>query len=591
MFAFRDFLTFSTGGLVVLSGGGVAIAQTTPPQVATPEPFIGQTPQAPLPPLAAPSVESLDTAAFLPSLGGLSQPTTLAALPLPSPELNLSPTAHLGTIQAPSPLLAQVDTTATPSPTTAIDVTLPTAETNQTIPLVQPLPPDRVINEDLNQLLEPIDNPAVTVPQEATAVTTDNVVDLTLEETIRLALERNETLQEARLNYDRSEELVREAIAAEYPNLSNQVDITRTDSANGELQARRLGGDNNATTAINGRLEVSYDIYTGGRRSAQIEAAQTQLQIAELDIERLTEETRLAAAVNYYNLQSADAQVVIEQSSVFDATQSLRDATLLEQAGLGTKFDVLRAEVELASAQQRLTRAEATQRTARRQLAQLLSLEPTIDPRTADEINLAGRWEISLEETIVLALQNRQELRQQLLQREVDGYQERIALAAVRPLVSVFANYDVLEVFDDSLGPADGLTVGARMRWNFFDGGAAAARANQEQVDQAIAENRFANQRNQIRLAVETAYYDFEASAQNITTAAAAVTLAEESLRLARLRFNAGVGTQTDVISAQTGLNTARGNYLQAVTDYNRAFAQLKREVGLGDAVIAPAAP
>ncbi len=590
MFAFRDFLTFSTSGLVVLSGGGVAIAQTTPPQIATPEPFVGQTPQEPLPPLAAPSVESLDTAAFLPSLGGLSQPTTLAALPLPSPNLNLAPTAHLGTIQAPSPLLAQVDTTATPS-TTGVDVILPTSEENRTIPLVQPLPPDQVINGDLNQLLEPIDNPAVTVPQDATAVTTDNVVDLTLEETIRLALERNETLQEARLNYDRSEELVREAIAAEYPNLSNQFDITRTDSANGELQARRLGGDNDASTAINGRLEVSYDIYTGGRRSAQIEAAQTQLQIAELDIERLTEETRLAAAVNYYNLQSADAQVVIEQSSVFDATQSLRDATLLEQAGLGTKFDVLRAEVELASAQQRLTRAEATQRTARRQLAQLLSLEPTIDPRTADEINLAGQWEISLEDTIVLALQNRQELRQQLLQREVDGYQERIALAAVRPLVSVFANYDVLEVFDDSLGPVDGFTVGAQMRWNFFDGGAAAARADQEKVDQAIAENRFANQRNQIRLAVETAYYDFEASEQNITTAAAAVTLAEESLRLARLRFNAGVGTQTDVISAQTGLNTARGDYLQAVTDYNRAFAQLKREVGLGDAVIAPETP
>ncbi|ANV86523.1 TolC family protein [Picosynechococcus sp. PCC 7117] len=590
MFAFRDFLTFSTSGLVVLSGGGVAIAQTTPPQIATPEPPVGQAPQAPLPPLATPGVDPLDTAAFLPSLGGLSQPTTLAALPLPAADLDLTPTAHLGTIQAPAPLLAQGDATETPS-TTGVDVTLPTAETNPTIPLVQPLPPDRVINEDLNQLLEPIENPAVTVPQEATAVTTDNVVDLTLEETIRLALERNETLQEARLNYDRSEEFVQEAIAAEYPNLSNQFDITRTDSANGELQARNLGRDNNATTAINGRLEVSYDIYTGGRRSAQIEAAQTQLQIAELDIERLTEETRLAAAVNYYNLQSADAQVVIEQSSVFDATQSLRDATLLEQAGLGTKFDVLRAEVELASAQQRLTRAEATQRTARRQLAQLLSLAPTIDPRTADEINLAGRWEISLEETIVLALQNRQELRQQLLQREIDGYQERIALAAVRPLVSVFANYDVLEVFDDSLGPADGLTVGARMRWNFFDGGAAAARANQEQVDQAIAENRFANQRNQIRLAVETAYYDFEASEQNITTAAAAVTLAEESLRLARLRFNAGVGTQTDVISAQTGLNTARGNYLQAVTDYNRAFAQLKREVGLGDAVIAPAAP
>ncbi|MBV5260376.1 TolC family protein [Synechococcus moorigangaii CMS01] len=581
MCAFRELITFSASGLVVLCSGAGAIAQTAPSAII-PDADEGASPQA----AATTDPVNLNTA-FLPSLGGLSQPTTLAVRPTKADDLPTSP--HLGSLQAPAPLLAQGETTEMMPAGSEADGELPSTDTNRAIPLVQPLPPEEVTNEELNRLLAPIENPAVTVPNNAEAVTTANVVDLTFDETIRLALERNENLQEARLNYNRAEAQVREAIAAQAPTLSNQVDISRTDSANGELQARSADRDNNSNTAINGRLEVSYDIYTGGRRAAQIEAAQTQLQVTELDIERLTEETRLAAAVSYYDLQSADAQVVIEQSAVFDANQSLRDATLLEEAGLGTKFDVLRAEVELANAQQRLTLAEANQKTARRQLAQILSLEPTIDPRTADEIDLAGRWEISLEETIVLALQNRQELRQQLLQREIDGYQERIALAAVRPLVSVFANYDVLEVFDDSLGPADGLTVGARMRWNFFDGGAAAARADQEQVDQAIAENRFVNQRNQIRFAVETAYNNFEASERNITTAAAAVTLAEESLRLARMRFNAGVGTQTDVISAQTGLSTARGNYLQAVTDYNRAFAQLKREVGLGDEIISNA--
>ncbi|MEB3225381.1 MAG: TolC family protein [Synechococcus sp.] len=576
MFAFRDLFTFSTSGVIILCGGAGAIAQTVSPVPSTSDPLEGQSIS-----LGTTTSESFSLEAdFLPRLGGLSEPTTLAALPTTSEIPDFPTGPHLGGLQPPTSLLAQG--AMAPAQTTEPV----TSTSSRPIPVVQSPSPEQAINAELQTLLEPIGNPAVTVPQDAATITADNVVDLTFGETIRLALERNETLQETRLNYDRAEAQLREAIAAEAPTLSNQVDITRTDSANGELQARALDRDANATTAINGRLEVSYDIYTGGRRSAQIEAAQTQLEITTLDIERLTEETRLTAAVGYYDLQSADAQVVIEQSSVFDANQSLRDATLLEQAGLGTKFDVLRAEVELANAQQRLTLAEANQKTARRQLARILSLEPTVDPRTADEIDLAGRWEISLEETIVLALQNRQELRQQLLQREIDGYQERIALANVRPLVSVFANYDVLEVFDDRLGPADGLTVGARMRWNFFDGKAAASRADQEKVDQAIAENRFVNQRNQIRFAVETAYYNLEASERNISTAAASVTLAEESLRLARMRFNAGVGTQTDVISAQTGLNTARGNYLQAVTDYNRAFAQLKREVGLGDTIL-----
>ena len=58
-----------------------------------------------------------------------------------------------------------------------------------------------------------------------------------------------------------------------------------------------------------------------------------------------------------------------------------------------------------------------------------------------------------------------------------------------------------------------------------------------------------------------------------------AVTLAEESLRLARLRFQAGVGTQTDVIEAQSELTTARGNLLTAIIDYNQSFTQLQRAV------------
>ncbi|MEO0849581.1 MAG: TolC family protein, partial [Cyanobacteria bacterium J06648_1] len=94
-----------------------------------------------------------------------------------------------------------------------------------------------------------------------------------------------------------------------------------------------------------------------------------------------------------------------------------------------------------------------------------------------------------------------------------------------------------------------------------------------------IAETQFANQRNQIRFAVEQAFFQLESNLSNIGTATRAVELAEESLRLARLRFQAGVGTQTDVIEAQTSLTTERGNLLSSITDYNQSFADLNRQV------------
>jgi outer membrane protein TolC len=209
----------------------------------------------------------------------------------------------------------------------------------------------------------------------------------------------------------------------------------------------------------------------------------------------------------------------------------------------------------------------------------LLSLAQPVEVSAADPIETAGDWELSLEQSIILAYKNRAELEQQLVQRDISEQQRRIALAAVRPQATLSASYNILGVLDDDLTPADGLTLGARLQWNFFDGGAARSRAQQERTNIAIAETRFADQRNQVRFDVEQAFFDLNANKENIQTASFALTQAQESLRLARLRFQAGVGTQADVITQQTELTRARGRRLTAILDYNRALAALQRAV------------
>jgi outer membrane protein TolC len=278
-------------------------------------------------------------------------------------------------------------------------------------------------------------------------------------------------------------------------------------------------------------------------------------------------------------LQDADAQVEISLAAVTDATQSLRDALLQEQAGLGTRFDVLQAQVQLANANQDLTRAQSQQRISRRQIVRLLSLGQAVEVSAADPIAEAGNWDLSLEQSIVLAYKNRAELEQFLVQRNISEQQRTIALAAIRPQASLTAGYNIFGVLNDDLGPQQGLTLGARLQWNFFDGGAARARAQQQTLNIAIAETNFANQRNQVRLDVEQAFFDLNANKQNIQTAAFALERARESLRLARLRFQAGVGTQLEVINQQTELTRARGNLLRAILDYNRALAALQRAI------------
>jgi outer membrane protein TolC len=414
-----------------------------------------------------------------------------------------------------------------------------------------------------------------TKPQE---VEIDKSQSITLEEAIEIALKNNKDLQAARIELKRAEDGLRASQGAELPTVDGQLEFNQqgqdTSPQGGDVfrhQSQFLGG-----------LEVGYDLYSGGRRSATIERSRREVYFNKLDVERISEETRFNVTNSYYELQNRDAQVAIAQAAIEDFSQTLRDAQLLEQAGLGTRFDVLQAEVDLANANQALTVAISNQRNARRTLAEVLSAGQNVELTAADEITEKGVWQYTLEDSIVMAFKNRAELQQLLVRREINEQNREIALSETRPQVGLFAGYNFTGTAADTLnntGIANGYNVGARVRWRFYDGGTARARGDQETRSIEIDETNFANQRNKIRLEVETAYNTMIANKENIGSTEKAVVTATESLRLARLRFQAGVGTQTDVINAQRSLTEARGNFLQAIIGYNQSLNELQRAV------------
>jgi outer membrane protein TolC len=447
---------------------------------------------------------------------------------------------------------------------------------------VNPVSPGSVqIPETLNPSPNPLQYP--TKPEE---VTLERNEPITLAQALELARRNNRDLQVAILQLERSRAAVREQQAALFPNLSIGADITRQQSASTQLQLeqqeRQTGipqpGDE-ASTAFSGQAELTYNLYTSGRRQAAIRQAEEQARSDELAVETQSEVIRLNVSTDYYNLQQADENVRIAQSAVQNSQASLRDAEALERAGVGTRFDVLRSQVNLANAQQDLTRAISEQQVARRRLATRLNLTQSVNISAADPVQLAGLWNQTLEQSIVRAFQNRPELQQQLAQRNISEQQRRQALSELGPQVSLVASYNLLDQFDDSVSVTDGYSVGVRANLNLFDGGASRARAAQARANIAIAETQFAEQRNQIRFQVEQAFSTQQSNLNNVQTANTALEQAREALRLARLRFQAGVGTQTDVINSENDLTRAEGNRVQAILEYNRALAQLQRAV------------
>lgn len=487
-------------------------------------------------------------------------------------------------------------------------------------PLRLPTTDPKILNPDPKILDVP------TAPQD---VTIDPDLDqaITLEQALELAKRNNRDLQVVELQVRQSKAALAEAKAAELPTISAQASLNRTDSATSriineqqveaqvegiedqiqQLQAQ-LPGANAAQTAIlnqtiqglqtqiqtirdqpplfpsvsnlfNTSVQLNYDVFTSGQRSASIRAAESALKAAEKSLETQLQQLRLDVSNDYYDMQQADELVQIAKAAVKNAEETLDNTRALEQAGLGTRFDVLRSEVQLANQQQQLSQAQSQQLTARRQLAQRLSLNPKATLSAADPVKIAGLWPMSLTNTIAKAQQNRSELGEILDQRQIAQQNERLIRGSFGPQVSVAASGNFAVDLDD-LTDAFGYSLGGQVTKLLFDGGATKANARQQALGAKIAETQFANFKNLVRFQVEQNYFTLQSSFKNIATNECAVIQAEQSLELARLRSKAGIGTQLEVSNAETELTRTRSNRLQAIIDYNRALIALERFVG-----------
>ncbi len=333
---------------------------------------------------------------------------------------------------------------------------------------------------------------------------------------------------------------------------------------------------------FNSALSLNYNIFTGGQRDASIQASQTQVKNSALEIQRQLQRLRQLVTSNYYDLQQTQALIAVADGSVTNLTENLRIIQLGEQAGVRTRFEVLQASVSLADAVQNQTQAKSLYRIARRQLAQQLNLPDTTDVTlpSNSKPEKAGQWTLSLEETIVLALNNRVELNQNKYQRQITQLQKKITASQLQPQVQSFVALNLADDLEDRFLGAYGYSVGVQVNINAFEGGS--VRSQLKQFDKSIEslDQQFNQLKESIRFEVEQAYFTLQTNATNIATSNEALTQANEGLRLAQIRRDAGVGTTLEVTRAQSDLAQSQSNLIKAILDYNRQLVALERATG-----------
>lgn len=454
--------------------------------------------------------------------------------------------------------------------------------------------------------LERLAAPAsLALPTKPNQVVIRELRPLGLGEVENLVEVNNPDLKAAASVVDQAKSSLRAAISSWYPNITlsaqnfpaliNQESYSS--SPNGSFFADGL--NLSSQFGAQGTAGISWALINP-QRVPEIAAARDRYEKAKNQYLIALRDIRLNAAKAYFDLQFSDDQVRIGQESVRASLVSLRDARARYQAGVATKLEVLEAETQLARDQQLLNNGLANQAIARRALAALLNLPQNITPTAKDPLRALGVWTPSLQESIVAAYAFREELDNILLDISVSNSDANFAKGRVQPFLNILDTFGLQRyqgVLDTSVFGTANTTnmsgyqyqvnnsVGLGLTWNVFDGGRANAEARRLKQQAQQNTYQFASQRDTIRLQVENGFYQLLQNNRNIQTTSRQVISARESLRLARLRFQAGVTTQREVVDNQRDLTNAEVAYASALRDYNVQLATIRRQTGLDQIV------
>ncbi len=338
-------------------------------------------------------------------------------------------------------------------------------------------------------------------------------------------------------------------------------------------------------------IQVTQLVYSGGRVQAAIEIAKLQEEASFYDLQTAIDDVILDVRRAFYNVLVSKALIEVNAFSIKLLEEELENQQKRLRAGTATKFNVLRAEVELANAKPPLIRSRNALRVALSELAQLMAIDA--DPKRPDLLPFRIRGDLgapskiySLPEAMRQARANRPELKASRSQVEIQQKQLDVDRAGYLPELSIFGGYDVIgNRFGEFGEPTEGFIGGIQAEWAIFDGLETKGKMDATRARIAQAEYNAADLQREIELEVRRAYSQLVEAVELEQSQQKNVESAAESLRLAVARYNAGVGIQLDTLDSRFALTEAQTNQLQARFDYSVALAELEHAIGISTSI------
>ncbi len=322
---------------------------------------------------------------------------------------------------------------------------------------------------------------------------------------------------------------------------------------------------------------VHLPLYTGGRIDGGIEAAQAGIEARQAEEGRTASDLKLDVAGAYIGVLRARRSLGVAERNVTSLAAHAADVQRRFGKGLVARNQLLAAQVAHADARQRESQARNALDLARAAYNRLLGRDLSAAV-TLEEFE-PHRYTDSIEALTARALAQRLELR--ALDAQINAIKHRASAqragAAPQVQLSVGQRYQEnrYQVHERENFAMLGLN------WDLFDGGIARHQAaSTVQQAAAVAAERD-ELRSRIQLQVRQAWLNERETRQRMAVTREALTQAEEGLRVARSRYREGLGTNTEVLDAETQRTLSYNNHDNAI--YDAIFAGLRLRHALGE--------
>ena len=411
---------------------------------------------------------------------------------------------------------------------------------------------------------------------------------VTLRQAVAIALEKNPQRKAVLADGREASAEIAIARSALLPRLSFAETITRGNDPvyvfGSRLRQQGFTAADFALPALNAptplsnfstRLGATWNLFDSLSTPRSIQRAERLKEAAGHELERADQEIVFRVIDAYYAVLLEQKHAEVAEQAVSTAQAIVNRSKDRFDSGVAVESDYLSSQVRLAAREEEVIRSRNNLALARARLSTALGSPATLDFDASDALATKNLPEISLEEIEARAVRVRPDLNQIRAQRAAQDRGVAMAKSAFGPRVTGFADWEADNPSFASGGGAN-WNAGVEIQMDLFQGGAKRAQLFQQKALQQKAAAAEETTADSIRLEVRGAYYDVDAAKREVQVAEAAIAAAQESLRINQNRYDSGLSTISDLLSAEEAARRTQTDYWDTIYRYHTGYAGLE---------------